>query len=285
MFAHALETVRAAEETAARTGDVNAALAALRRLGLDDFGQFVIGLPDPSFPRLSALLPAMAAEEIQTKWTGSSGVTLLRQTLAFTWIVRERFHSLAGRPAPGARILDFGCGYGRILRLMYYFSDPDRIFGVDAWDRSLDICRSDRVLGTLARSEPTPEALPVADGSIDLAYAFSVFTHLAEPTARAAFAAVRRAMAPDGVFFATVRPAEFWQFRDQAHKTGDAPRCMADHAAGGFAYVGHNGPEGATYGDASISFDWLRRLPGWRFAGYERSLLDPYQVVAALRPC
>lgn len=282
MQQHTLPYIAQAEEVATQTRDPSLALRELRRLSLDDFGLLMISLPNPKYPNLSLVLPAMASEDVQTAWTGASGVDLLKQTVAFTRILESRFVRHAGRPMQDATILDFGCGYGRILRMMYHYSDPDSIWGIDAWERSLATCREARMLGHLGQSERVPRSLPVGDARFDLAFSFSVFTHLAPGAAEACLTAVRGHMKDGGLFVPTIRPVEYWAFHDKARGTDVAARMMADHAATGSAYVPHGGPEGETYGDRTLSFDFFRK-DGWTFLGYDWSLFDTFQVAVILR--
>ena len=65
----------------------------------------------------------------------------------------QNFASISGRSLSGKRILGFGCGYGRILRSMLYFSDPADLYGCDPWDRSIDLCKQDGLTVNLALSE------------------------------------------------------------------------------------------------------------------------------------
>jgi SAM-dependent methyltransferase len=131
MLEYARDCIRQAEAAATGPGALHECLSILRRLPFDDFGQIMISMPSPEMPRLSAVLPAMASAEVQRNWTGSDGVALLLQTNNFVRIVAQSFQGLCGRNLSNARILDFGCGYGRILRAMYYFTDPDRLLGCD----------------------------------------------------------------------------------------------------------------------------------------------------------
>lgn len=279
---HTLSYIDRAEQVAAETGDPSQALQHLRGLGLDDFGLFMISLPNDQYPALSRVLPRMASPEIQKSWTGASGVDLLKQTLAFTRLLETSVVRHTAKPMHGATILDFGCGYGRLLRMMCYYSDPNRIWGVDAWDRSLATSRDAGVLAHLAQSERVPESLPVGDTKFDVAFAFSVFTHLAPKAAEACLAAVRRHMVDGGLFIPTIRPVEFWPFLDKMRGLSVAERLTADHERTGIAYLPHAGEEGETYGDASLSFDFFKR-EGWTFLGYDRSIADTYQVAVVLR--
>src|SRR5215475_8615963 len=130
-FIEAVELKLRSIEADERINSFEGAVSALRVLGLEDFGYVFMSMPDPRFPKLSRLLPRMATEAVQRGWTGASGETLLRQTCAFVRSVACNYTRFTGRSLERASILDFGCGYGRIARLMYYFSDPSQMAGVD----------------------------------------------------------------------------------------------------------------------------------------------------------
>ncbi|QND68816.1 class I SAM-dependent methyltransferase [Mesorhizobium loti] len=157
------------------------------------------------------------------------------------------------------------------------------MWGVDAWAKSLDLCREARLPGKFAQSERIPSAMPVGDQKFDLIFAFSIFTHLAPATARACLAALRNHIKPGGLFVATIRPVEFWPFIDGIRKTSIAAKMEADHRSNGFAYLPHGGAEGETYGDISCEIDFLGG-DGWTIVGYDRSITDPFQVSVLMQP-
>lgn len=283
MFSTAVPHLKAAERAATDGCSIEEALSFLRGMGLDDFGLFMISLPNKDYPALSRLLPAMASDDVQKTWTGASGLDLYRQTSTFARQLENNFTRHTRKPLAGSNILDFGCGYGRILRMMYYYSDPARIWGVDAWDQSLSLCREAGLPGNFAQSERVPSVLPVGDQKFDLIFAFSIFTHLAPSTARACLQALRNHIKPGGLFVATIRPIEFWPFIDGNRRTSHAPKMQSDHRRNGFAYLPHSGTEGETYGDISCEVDFLSGN-GWTVVGHDRSILDPFQVSVLLQP-
>lgn len=290
MFSYSDDIVAAAEEVA-KTGDVDDVLKNLRKLCLDDFAELLLELPDPRFPHLSAVFPRMPSEEVQKNWTGNSGRALLSQTATFVRLVAGNCQKLLGRGINDRTILDFGCGYGRILRLMYYYSSPARIWGLDPWKQAIELCRADGVLGQLAVSEYLPSALPVGDASFDLIYSLSVFTHLSERAAMLALSTLRRYVAHDGLFVITIRPKEYWHQLDPAVAAGtriDRAELVARHESSGFAFVPHarEAIDGeVTFGDTSLSFEWIEQhAEGWTMVGYDHSLIDPLQIHAYLVP-
>lgn len=265
----------------------SAAMAGLRKLGLDDFGALLLSMPNPQFPRLSALLPAMASEEVQNNWTGASGITLLKQTVNFVRSLACNYTSITGRPLSGANILDFGCGYGRIARLMYYFVDEQNFFGTDPWDKSIELCHGAGLTSNFLISDYLPTDLPVGETRFDLIYAFSVFTHLSERAALAAMKTLRKYVRDDGLAVVTIRPVEYW-LHDKHASEPDRRRLQMLHRQTGFAFLPHNRPAvdgDITYGDTSMTLEWLSaHCPEWVVQAIDRSLDDPAQIYVFLRP-
>jgi hypothetical protein len=275
-------TLKAADTAAEETKDIAKVLHLLRAIPLDDFGAFLLGLPDPEYPHLSALLPRMADADVQKSWTGADGNALLRQTLSFVRLVSHNFQSITNRPLQQQPVLDFGCGWGRMIRLFYYFCDPSLIYGCDPWDKSIQICRADRLLGHLAISDYLPRSLPFDPQKFDLIYAFSVFTHLSERATAVALNLLSAALSSDGLLAITIRPVEYWRIH-QGLSEQDIAALVAEHAARGFAFRPHNRTPidgDITYGDTSMTLEYLeKQFPWLSLRKIERTLDDPYQMV------
>jgi SAM-dependent methyltransferase len=253
----------------------------LRALSLSDFGLFMLSIPNSNFPKLSALLPRMANQQVQKSWTGASGVELLTQTIDFVRSLSYNFARATGRTLDDANILDFGCGYGRITRLMYYFTNEDQVYGVDPWDKSIEICRADGLTKNFLLSEYLPSTLPVPSNYFDLIFAFSVFTHLSERATFACLNTMSDYLKPNGLIAITIRPIEYWNVEQKAD-----PQKQRHHQQG-FSFLPHDRPPvdgGVTYGDTSMSLDWLRHsFQKLKIVGVDRSLSDAYQIYVFLR--
>jgi len=236
-----------------------------------------------TYPNLKAFFPSMPSEAIQTHWTGNHGAALLSQTIAFVESLVEGYQTITRRSLERARVLDFGCGWGRIIRLLYKYVGYDNIFAVDPWEEPIALCKQHGVKAYLAISEEVPTALPF-EGEFDLIYAFSVFTHLSEKTTRAAFTTLRRSIADDGVLLITVRPREYWQ----VHGAAVADRMEAKHDQRGFAFLPSNRtPIGGdiTFGDTSMAADYVAaNFPRWQVVTGHSNPVDRYQSLLFLRP-
>jgi len=255
----------------------------LRVLSLSDFGLFLLSIPNPDFPKLSNLLPRMATDEVQMNWTGCSGLSLLTQTLDFVRSVSYNFTKLTGRTLQNTNILDFGCGYGRITRLMYYFTNEDQIYAMDPGDESLETCRSDGLTKNFLLSEYLPTTLPVTNTKFDLIFAFSVFTHLSNRATLACLNTLADYIKPGGVIVITIRPVEYWDIDPNATKLGLSEQQKSIHNSQGFSFLPQDWSpivdEDITFGDTSMTFEWLKNsFPNLHIVGQDRSLSDPYQI-------
>ena len=257
----------------------------LRTMPLEAFTKLLLGMPDARWPGLSARLPAMPPEDIQLSWTGASGETVMRPALGFVQLVDSTAARLTGRGLAGKSVLDFGCGYGRMLRLLPWFTD--RVYGCDPWDASLQLCEQHRVWGQLARSEYLPEDLPFGEEKFDVVLAFSVFTHTSARALRTALAAIRRRIAPGGLLVATIRPPAYWEFITKWGGTADPKTMEAAHQEKGFAFHPHLRPPidgDITYGDTSMTTEYLGSHEGWMIAEQGRIDNDPLQLPIFMRP-
>ena len=119
------------------------------------------------------------------------------------------FHGRHGRPtAAPLRVLDFGCGCGRLARFLAMRPDRWTTRGCEVNPAHVRWCR-DHLTGLATASVGPLPPTPYEDGAFDLVYGLSVFTHLAEAAARAWIAELRRVLAPGGIVVLTThgRPA------------------------------------------------------------------------------
>lgn len=250
---------------------------------IDVFANLLLAVPD-AYPNIRAFLPTMPSEEVQKTWAGADSYTLMVQSLAFIKVLVPRYAAITGREIRDATILDFGCGWGRLTRLLYKYVPTDNLYGVDPWDTSLEECRKHRFRIHLAKSEEIPTTLPF-DRKFELIFAFSIFTHLSERTAKAVMNTLRSYIDDKGVLVITIRPVDFWHFMDREKVS---PDILQQHASRGFAFRPHaRAPiDGeVTFGDTSMSLAYIREhYPQWRIAWVDWTMNDPFQILVFLQP-
>jgi SAM-dependent methyltransferase len=100
-------------------------------------------------------------------------------------------------------VLDFGCGAGRVLRPFVAFAERCRLHGADVDAEAIDWARTHMPWACFAALAPQP-ASPYAARTFDAAFAFAVFSQLAEPLQRAWLADLARVIRPGGLLVLTM---------------------------------------------------------------------------------
>lgn len=286
---HAIEILNPILERANNTTNLESAIRILRELPLGDFALLTLKVPD-EYANLKHILPQMANSEDQLSWTGASGVTLLQQTVDFVKSVHITMHETGmNHHMDQRKVLDFGMGWGRIIRLMYWLFKPENIFAVDPMQSSIDVCKKNNVTAHVRKIEKIVTTLPF-DEKFDLIYAFSVFTHLSQESAMAAQRTLRQHMTHDGLLAITVRPVEYWQYVNSQGKLSDEDleTLVNSHHTTGYSFKPHNNRPNElnanTYGDCTYSLKYIEQTwKAWKIIKVDRNFSDPLQVYVYLR--
>ena len=247
-----------------------------------------------SYPNIRELLPDVPEPALQELWNGLSGVELARQSRAFYVRLCERFKRHSDTLLGEARVLDFGCGWGRLTRFLARDVPAERLHGCDPVDHILAVCRGNGVPATLALSDFVPLRLPF-DERFDLAYAFSVFTHLSEPAHLACLGALHDSLRPDGILVATVRPVDYVRLspalqplvreleRTESQLAAKPHYLFVPHPAEP-THLQYEGGE-MTYGETVITLPYIRERWSELFEllGVDILIDDLHQVVITLR--
>jgi len=163
---------------------------------------------------LEGLVPGVPDDEMQQNWTGSTGESTLQGAFDFYRLVVDQTRA-HGRPITrNTRVLDFGCGWGRIIRFFLRDVDHWHLHGCDCYPEALVQARRNSRWGHFVLIDPRPPA-PLRDASFDVIYLYSVFSHFAEAIhlagtfigsfARAVSSSPRRG---SGHSFSSARPCE-----------------------------------------------------------------------------
>jgi SAM-dependent methyltransferase len=101
------------------------------------------------------------------------------------------------------RILEWGCGPGRVVRhLVNAFPPPHLVYGCDYNAESIAWAR-ENIPGVHFELNELEPPLPFEDGSFDCVLALSVFTHLSERVGRDWMHELRRVVKPGGIIVFT----------------------------------------------------------------------------------
>ena len=275
-------------EKIAQTHDVAKTYKILKRLTLADFCLLSMEVPS-KYPSLKKLMPIMPLEDVQKKWVGDSGWSLLNRSCNVVRLIQLLSYKATGTGLEGKKILDYGCGWGRLLMLMNYFTQVDDIYGLDVMKSSLDECKKANILNQIALCDRQPVSLPFENIKFDLIYSFSVFSHIPDNVAQTVLAAIRKRVSKNGVLIITIRSYEFWDLRAGVWPVEMVENMRNSHDLNGYAFqTFDNGKDvNSDYGDTTMSFDYLANLcdkNGWKVSNIDRDLSEPYQIFVSLKP-
>ena len=270
---------------------IEGALSLLRAsLGLTAFGEFLMSIPNSEYPSLSNALPSFSDENVQRSWTGNCGAPLLGQSLDFARYCAATYAESTGRSLRNASILDFGCGWGRLSRIFYYFTAYSDLIAVDPWINSIMECHKCGLKENYLQSAYIPDSLPIDKAiKFDFAYSFSVFTHLNQHAAKACLQTISNHLSSNGLAIITVRPPEFWNFQSHvsafiAENNISIPALISDYYVTGFSFISSGGAGDDSYGDSAISPKWIEHnIPSLKIVSMDSSDRDPMQIYLGLK--
>lgn len=166
------------------------------------------------------ILPAFPDAVLQANTTSLSGEAAVRQAGAFYQDVVGALESQGEALQAGQKVLDFGCGWGRIGRMFLRDTTADCIHGLDVDPEFVAICRE---LFSTESFDVCPAHPPSHkhSGTYDLVVAYSVFSHLSETAARGWLLEFSRLLKPGGFVAFTTRHASFFDYVDWARTAQD----------------------------------------------------------------
>lgn len=156
-------------------------------------------------------LPRLPDAETQIRFTGRAGDENLSQGFAAYTLFKTYLDDYVAETCEQVgttEILDFGCGWGRILRFWLKDIPQDHIYGIDCLRAAIHIAR-DLNLGLEIRQCLAMPPTTFLNGKFSLIYAFSVFSHLSEQAAGQWIDEFHRILKPKGVVCLTTRPRSF----------------------------------------------------------------------------
>ncbi|EKT4098562.1 class I SAM-dependent methyltransferase [Stenotrophomonas maltophilia] len=246
-------------------------------------------------------MPGFPSDYQQEVFVGKSNEAALAEAFHFYQLVKARSYRLRR----SSTVLDFGVGWGRIIRFFLNDVDPAGLYGVDVDPEILDVARSTGVPGTLSLIQPNGK-LGFPDDHFDVIYAFSVFSHLSEDSARHWLSELMRVLQPGGTLVMTTTTDRFLELceacsykqSDRNQYEEDYARMFADpadarrrYAAGEHVYAAVAGNaevlEASNYGWAAMPLAFVEREIGHkaRFISFLEATLELPQGVFSVRKC
>lgn len=214
------------------------------------------------------ILPSMPDEQTQLNFTGRSGHLALSEAFA----AYKLFKGILGKNSKAlsecSAVLDFGCGWGRIVRFFLKDVDESGLWGIDCYKEMIELCKAQHMRCNFAAINTMPPT-SFAPDTFDLIYLYSVFSHLSEEAHLKWLGEFTRILKPGGMVIATTRPRVFinrclelskkkglepWQY-GAAMSFQDPEKALMDYDAGRFVHSATGGGgvlETSFYGESCI---------------------------------
>ena len=260
---------------------------------------------------LRDILPSAPDSDTQARIIGNSGDIALREGFHAYLLFKELFVNHSDVPLRNSRILDFGCGWGRIIRFFLKDVPPAQLTGIDCSAQLIETCKTtNRWCEFAVNPVAPPSTLP--SETYDLIYLYSVFSHLSEDSQRAWLAEFHRLLRPGGLLIATTWhrgfitwcqslredpsiPCEPGWRRALADVFGETEKQLARYDAGQFVFAPYDrqaypwaySGEVPRYGEACVSHSYVLKHWTHEFE-FVKFLEDrakcPQNVIAVRKP-
>ena len=214
-----------------------------------------------------ALLPDLPDEATQRRFVGKAYREAFEQGVSAYSSFLETAKKLDFEIGTETRILDFGCGWGRMSQIAFWKTNPENIFSMDVQDDALKICKETGLRTNLVKISMSPP-IQHPDASFDFIMAYSVFSHLNEDLYLQWMKEFARLLRPGGILAITTRGRSIIRYakelatdpytpphaRGLAEAFSDWDKAFEACDGGDFVFRAYpsDTPVGAGYGEACI---------------------------------
>jgi SAM-dependent methyltransferase len=219
---------------------------------------------------LRDILPGLPEEEVQRHWTFRTQDDTLVEGFGIYLLVRDLYERHVG-DVEGPQMLDFGCGYGRVIRFFLKDVDHHALTGADNDDSLIEFCRSSNHWCRFVQNDAVPP-LPFADDEFNYVFVYSVFSHFSEEMHLRWLRELQRIVRPGGMLAISVRRRNYIEslkrIRESA-KEGDSrivlkmfldtEQELANYDAGEFCFSPYRDHGDQSWGEACIPRQYMER--------------------------
>lgn len=218
--------------------------------------------------------PRFPDPNLQSLIHGNSSEQAIEEAFGFYLFIRSRLEPQL-KLGPGARMLDFGCGWGRMLRPFMRHYDLQDIYGYEPSRMFCTIAREMNPYVCFLNGEYLPNRR-IPRNAFDLIVGYSVFSHLSPLAAASWLREVAEMLNPGGFAVFTTWGERFltylmsekarldagqdihWYHKFVLSKFGDLEHLLARYRAGEFLWIDMD--QTPLYGEAYLGPEPLQRL-------------------------
>ena len=247
---------------------------------------------------LKRILPGFPNDETQTMFTGAAGEQTLREAYHYYKIFRDQYQKYRGDISE-ARMLDFGCGWGRIIRFFLKDIEPSRIWGCDPVPEMIKLCKEQNKWCNFEQVNTNPPGV-FEDNSFDMIYSYSVFSHLSEDFHLTLLPEIKRILKPGGLYLTTTRNRDFINYcaelrkntdldsshpgKGSSHAFLDTKKSLSDFDNGLFCHHSFNDPNWPYWGETAIPKSYVMNNWTKHFTFVDFLEENPQNVIIVQKP-
>jgi cyclopropane fatty-acyl-phospholipid synthase-like methyltransferase len=155
--------------------------------------------------------PGFPSDDVQERFVGSSRSTAIYEALRFVERVKEEAAALGSPITEHSKVADFGAGWGRMIRCWLRDIPTSNLIAIEPVEWMVEDLRSWFPEATVVQSELEPP-VNIGAGTVDVLYAYSVFSHLPERVATEWIKEIARVLCPGGIAVLTTQKRSFIDF-------------------------------------------------------------------------
>ena len=217
-------------------------------------------------------IPGLVSEDIQARLHGTTGVAAMQGALRFRSFIKSQIEEYSDF----SNFLDFGCGWGRHIRVFLKDFDATSIYGVDIDPSNISLL-NEHIPDVNSILCYEGKNLELEDNSMDLIISFSVFSHINEKSAEFWLTELKRLLKPGGFLVITTWGKALFEVFDRMQSNGgktefaweknidkafdDKDKVRERYLAGDFVFGKHGQPGAAldkdVFGISLIPKKWF----------------------------
>jgi SAM-dependent methyltransferase len=223
----------------------------------DDFWFWLNTIGYRVHPLVRELLSPLPADEIQIRLTGVAGDVSLLHAFNQYKIMKALLQKHDVYLDKLGKLLDFGCGYARLLRFFVKDTDPGKLYGTDINSEFVNWCRENTKFGHYYANDAFPPTV-FEDKSFSFIFAFSVFTHLSENSHLIWMKEMNRLLEDGGFILFTIwnHPTKTIDYHRRYF--ADYNQLIRDYESGKFCYDNTAYGGSTTYAEALVPLSYIK---------------------------
>jgi SAM-dependent methyltransferase len=232
-------------------------------------------------------LPALPDEATQLLYTALKGDAALHEAFGFYLAFKEQYKKHKGEIKNTHSVLDFGCGWGRIIRFFIKDFQATNIWGCDPVPGMIELCKEQNIWCNFETIDTAPPT-SFLENQFDAIYSYSVFSHLSEEMHLNILTEIKRILKPGGLYFTTTRNRQFIESgfanTDSLRAFPDTQKALNQYDKGLFSHHSFNDKNWPYWGETAISKKYVQSQWTREFKFIDFLELDRQNLIVVQKP-